>query len=193
MEIFPNLIAYNKLNWSSIVFLKAILSMCLFLPSFSAIAGNSESVSQEDQKFLISISKEYGCWIGTLDLSMKDDFAAILNVCVRRVNALITSQSDEKIRDREILSHVLTLQQKFPIPLPNQEHVKRLQTGENCSRCDLRGANLSDTKSQVVDLSFANLSSADLTKSNFAGSNLSNVNFRSANMSQGVQCKIVGE
>ena len=69
----------------------------------------------------------------------------------------------------------------------NQTHLKKLKALNNCKKCNLSGANLSQEKLKKADmsesnLSYTNLSHTDLSESNLTGSNLSKANLESANL-----------
>jgi uncharacterized protein YjbI with pentapeptide repeats len=75
----------------------------------------------------------------------------------------------------------------------DEKHVQALKKTNNCKKCDLSGATLSNLDLSYADLSSANLSgsdlsnsvlsSANLTKANLSGANLTSVNFHGADLS----------
>jgi uncharacterized protein YjbI with pentapeptide repeats len=161
-----------------------LVSMCVLLLTLPTIAGNERVVPEEDQKFLIAISKKYFCWIGTSDLSQKDNFAASLNNCEKEITKEWAYSNVGRLVHEANLKYFKALQRRFPIPEPNSGDLKRLLAEKKCPGCDLRGADLPSYLRDILvggaDLSSANLSSANLTGYFLGGSNLSNANLRSA-------------
>ncbi|MBA4391659.1 MAG: hypothetical protein C0399_12100 [Syntrophus sp. (in: bacteria)] len=65
----------------------------------------------------------------------------------------------------------------------DEKQVQTLKKTNNCKKCDLSGATLSNLYLEYADLSGANLSGADLSNAMLANSNLSNANLSNSNLS----------
>ena len=64
----------------------------------------------------------------------------------------------------------------------DEKQVQTLKKTNNCKKCDLSGAKLSNLDLSYADLSGANLSGADLSNSIFSGANLTKANLSGANL-----------
>lgn len=65
----------------------------------------------------------------------------------------------------------------------DEKQVQTLKKTNNCKKCDLSGAKLSNLFLEYADLSGANLSGADLSNAMLANANLSKANLTNANLS----------
>ncbi len=65
----------------------------------------------------------------------------------------------------------------------DEKQVQVLKKSNNCVKCDLSGAKLTNLDLSYADLSSANLSGADLSNSVLFGANLSKANLSGANFS----------
>ncbi|WP_019499046.1 pentapeptide repeat-containing protein [Pseudanabaena sp. PCC 6802] len=198
-------IAKKYLEVKIVKSINLLFSVCLLFLAFPAFAGNDSIVSVEEQKFMSSLPKKYGCWIGTSDLSQKENFAASLNNCKEEVTKKAASVGIGRLVHEADLRYFTALQRKFPIPKPNPDDLKQLKTKRKCPGCDLRGADLtlSSWSSEIIDecaspsasncsqlildndigdLSSANLSSANLSRRSVRGISLSRANLRFANL-----------